>query len=331
MLTRSILTRNLLLTTALALLLNFALATCALAEDEYPTRLVRIIVPFPAGGTADALARILADRLTLEWHQAVIVENRAGAGGNIGAEAVATAAPDGYVLLASPPGPLAINDILYNKLSFEPRKFEPIIVLGTVPSVLAVRPAFPARTVQDLIAHLKSRPETVTFASQGTGSTSHLSAMLFQKLTGTRMVHVPYRGSAPALQDMIGNHVDLFFDNLGSSLSLHNAGDLRILAVGSTERAASLPDVPTVAEAGVAGFQSVTWFAIAAPPGTPAWIALRINRAIDAALVAAEIKERFAQMGVHPLGGSMAQSARFIAEERARWSNVIRAAGIHIE
>src|SRR5262245_6843685 len=245
-----------------------ATATRALAQESYPTRIVRMIVPFPAGGTADALPRIVAEKLTDAWHQPVIIDNRAGAGGNIGAEAVASSPADGYVLLASPPGPIAINDKLYKKLGFQPSKFVPVIVLGTVPNVLVVKPAFPAKSVAELIDHVKANPGKITFASQGNGSTSHLSAMLFQKLTGTEMVHVPYRGSSPALQDIMGNHVDLFFDNLGSSLNLHAAGRLRILALGSTSRVPTLPDVPTLQEAGVSGFQSVTWFAVVAPPGT---------------------------------------------------------------
>ena len=164
------------------------------AQEAYPSRVVRIVVPFPAGGTADILPRIVADRLSEQWRQPVIIENRAGAGGNIGAEAVAGSPPDGYVLLASPPGPIAINDNLYKKLAFQPSKFEPVIVLGTVPNVLVVKPTFPAKTAQELIAHVKANPGKITFASQGNGSTSHLSAMLFQKLTDTQMLHVPYRG-----------------------------------------------------------------------------------------------------------------------------------------
>ena len=235
------------------------------AQESYPNRLVRMIVPFPAGGTADVLPRIVAEKLTDQWHQPVIIDNRAGAGGNIGAEAVAGSPPDGYVLLASPPGPIAINDNLYKRLAYQPSKFEPIIVLGTVPNVLVVKPAFPSKTAAELIDYVKANPGKVTFASQGNGSTSHLSAMLFQKLTGTEMVHVRYRGTTPALQDIMGNHVDLFFDNLGSSLNLHNAGNLRILALGSPRRVGSLPDIPTLAEVGLDGFQSVTWFAVMAP------------------------------------------------------------------
>jgi tripartite-type tricarboxylate transporter receptor subunit TctC len=314
-----------------ALLLWQAAQNAAGAQDAYPTRVVRIVVPFPAGGTADVLPRIVADRLSEQWRQTVIIENRAGAGGNIGAEVVAASPPDGYVLLSSPPGPIAINDNLYKKLSFQPSKFEPVVVLATVPNVLIVKPTFPAATAQELIAYVKANPGKVAFASQGNGSTSHLSAMLFQKLTDTQMVHVPYRGSAPALQDIMGNHVDLFFDNLGSSLSLHNAGNVRILALGSPSRVPSLPDVPTLQEVGVAGFQSITWFAVMAPPGTPAALTEAINKAIGDILRLPDVREQFAKMGVQPVGGSVAETEKFIADERARWGDVIRAANIKIE
>src|SRR5262245_56533014 len=318
-------------TTFAAVLLLQAAATTAVGQESYPSRLVRIIVPFPAGGTADVLPRIVGEKLSDKWRQPVIIENRAGAGGNIGAEAVAGSPPDGYVLLASPPGPIAINDNLYKKLGFAPAKFEPIVVLGTVPNVLVVKPAFPAQTAQELIVYARANPDKVTFASQGTGSTSHLSAMLFQKLTGTEMVHVPYRGSVPALQDIMGNHVDLFFDNLGSSLNLHNAGNLRILALGSLGRVPSLPDIPTLAEAGVDGFQSVTWFAVVAPPGTPAAITQTVNQAIGKVLQQPGVREQFEKMGVRPLGGSVADTAKFIAEERERWGEVIRTSNVKVD
>src|SRR5215510_3003676 len=314
-----------------AALLWQALVTRALAQESYPTRLVRMIVPFPAGGTADALPRIVAEKLADEWRQPVIIDNRAGAGGNIGAEAVASSPADGYVLLASPPGPIAINDNLYKKLAFQPSKFEPIIVFGTVPSVLVVKPVFPAKTVAELIDYLKANPGKVTFASQGNGSISHLSAMLFQKLIGAEMVHVAYRGSSPALQDIMGNHVDLFFDNLGSSLNLHNAGNLRILALGSLGRVPSLPDIPTLAEAGLDGFQSVTWFAVVAPPGTSAAITQTVNQAIAKVLQQPGVREHFERMGVRPLGGSVVETARFIAEERQRWGEVIRTTNVRVD
>jgi tripartite-type tricarboxylate transporter receptor subunit TctC len=326
------LARRWLLVAVLAAALQWqAMVIRALAQENYPNHLVRMIVPFPAGGTADALPRIVAEKLADAWHQPVIIDNRAGAGGNIGAEAVASSPADGYVLLASPPGPIAINDSLYKKLAFQPSKFAPVIVLGTAPSVLLVKPAFPAKSVAELISYVKANPAKVTFASQGNGSISHLSAMLFQKLTGAEMVHVPYRGSSPALQDIMGNHVDLFFDNLGSSLNLHKAGNLRILALGSSRRAPSLPDIPTLAEAGVDGFQSVTWFAVVAPPGTSATITQTVNQAIGKVLQQPAVREQFEKMGVRALGGSVEVTAKFIAEERERWGEVIRATKVRVD
>ncbi len=240
------------------------------AVTKYPSGVIRIIVPFPAGGTADILPRIVADKLREKWGQAVIVDNRSGAGGNIGAELVAKSEPDGYTLLASPPGPIAINEALYKQLAFNPSDLEPVTVLGSVPNVLAVRPNFPAKTAYDFVQYVKANPGKVTYASQGIGSTSHLAGVLFEKLTNSTMVHVPYRGSAPALQDIMADQVDVLFDNLASSLPLNEAHKLRILAVGSPKRASSLPAVPTVQEAGVPSFESSTWFAIMASPKTSA-------------------------------------------------------------
>src|ERR1700722_4599037 len=256
-------------------------ADAADAAPDYPTHTVRIIVPFPAGGTADVLPRIVAQYLGKRWNQPVVVENKTGAGGNIGAAYVATSAPDGYTLLASPPGPLAINDSLYKpeSLGFKPADLMPITVLGTVPNVLDVRPGFPAKTAQELIAYAKANPGKVSFASQGNGSTSHLTGILFQKLTGTQMVHIPYRGTTPALQDIMASQVDLFFDNLGSSLALQ--GDkLRFLATGGNQRDAFMPDVPTPHAAGIASFEYSTWFAVVAPPGTPPAIVKTLNNDI---------------------------------------------------
>src|SRR6201986_1773014 len=215
------------------------------ADDAagYPAQNIKIIVPFPAGGTADPLPRIVAEGLRQKWGQAVIIENRSGAGGNIGADAAASRPPDGYTLLASPPGPIAINENLYKKLSFRPADLMPITVLGTAPNVLDVRPDFPAKTVKELIDYAKAHPDKITFASQGNGTTSHLTAVLFEKLTGTKMVHIPYRGTSPALQDIMGKTVDMFFDNLGSSMSLHIRGKPRILGVSGRGGRAGLPEL----------------------------------------------------------------------------------------
>ncbi|MDB5610993.1 MAG: Tripartite-type tricarboxylate transporter, receptor component TctC [Bradyrhizobium sp.] len=308
-------------------------ASAADAPPNYPNHTVRIIVPFPAGGTADTLPRIVAQYLSKRWNQPVVVENKSGAGGNIGGAYAATSSPDGYTLLASPPGPLAINESLYKpeSLGFKPSDMEPVTVLGAVPNVLDVRPGFPAKNAQELIAYAKANPGKVSFASQGNGSTSHLTGILFQKLTGTQMVHIPYRGTAPALQDIMASNVDLFFDNLGSSLSLQQGDKLRILATGGKQRDRLLPDIPTLQEAGVQDFESATWFAVAAPPQTPAAIIQYLNQQITEVLALPEVKEQFAKIAVEPVGGSIAETTKFFAAERDKWRSVIKSANISVE
>ncbi|HVX77189.1 MAG TPA: tripartite tricarboxylate transporter substrate binding protein [Bradyrhizobium sp.] len=308
-------------------------AGAADAPQGYPDHTVRIIVPFPAGGTADTLPRIVGQYLSKRWNQPVVVENKSGAGGNIGAAYVATSPADGYTLLASPPGPLAINQSLYkpSSLGYRPPDLVPITVLGAVPNVLDVRPGFPAKTAQELIAYAKANPGKVSFASQGNGSTSHLTGILFQKLTGTQMVHVPYRGTAPALQDIMASQVDIFFDNLGSSLSLQQSGKLRILATGGKNRDPALPGVPTLEEAGVPSFESSTWFAVVAPPQTPPQIVEFLNREINAVLAMPEVKQEFAKIAVQPVGGTTAETAKFFGTERDKWRGVIKSADIAVE
>jgi tripartite-type tricarboxylate transporter receptor subunit TctC len=330
--------RRLLLTSSLGLGLGLAdgwshRAAAADAPKGYPDHTVRIIVPFPAGGTADSLPRIVGQYLSKRWNQPVVVENKSGAGGNIGAAYVATSPADGYTLLASPPGPIAINDSLYKpeSLGFKPPELMPITVLGSAPNVLDVRPDFPAKTEQELIDYAKANPGKVSFASQGNGSTSHLTGILFEKLTGTQMVHVPYRGTAPALQDIMASQVDLFFDNLGSSLSLQQSGKLRILATGGKQRDPALPDVPTVAEAGVPSFESSTWFAVVAPPQTPPAIVEFLNHEINAVLAMPEVKQEFAKIAVQPVGGSTADTEKFFNAERDKWRGVIKSANIAME
>jgi tripartite-type tricarboxylate transporter receptor subunit TctC len=298
---------------------------------SYPSRQIRIVVPFPAGGTADTLPRLIAEKLHQKWGQPIIIDNRSGAGGNIGAEAVATSPPDGYTLLASPPGPVAINQSLYTKLAYNPSDLKPVALLGTAPAVLDVRPGFPAKTVKELIDYAKANPGKVTFASQGNGSTSHLTGILFEKLTGISMVHVPYRGTTPALQDIMGNTVDVFFDNIGSSLSLHLGGALRILGVCGPERAASLPDVPTVREAGVPDFSSVTWFALMAPKDTPDAVVTKLNEAVSDTLREADVKAQFEKLGVQAEIMDVEATSKFIESERVRWGDIIRSAHVTID
>jgi len=307
------------------------LPAAAQTAESFPSRTVRIIVPFPAGGTADVLPRIVGDKLSTMWGQPVIVENRPGAGGNIGADAVSRADPDGHTLLSSPPGPLAINHNLYKKLNYDPTKLVPVSVLATVPNVLATRANLPAKSVKELIETSKQSPGKITFASQGSGSTSHLTAAMFQTMAGVQMLHVPYKGTAPALTDLIGGQVDIFFDNLASSLPQHRAGKLRILAVGSPKRHPALPDVPTIAEAALPGFQSVTWFAVAAPPGTPDPIVQKISAAIDEVLKMPDVRKRFEEQTADAVGGAPAQAAAFFADEAARWHQVIKTSNVTVD
>jgi len=295
---------------------------------SYPSATIRIVVPYPAGGTADALPRIIGERLQARWNQSVIIVNRSGAGGNIGAETVALAEPNGYTLLASPPGPLVINEALYKELPFRPSELEPVIVMGSVANVMDVRLGFPAKSARAVLDYIQANPGKVTFASQGVGTTSHLAGILFQKLSNTSMLHVPYSGSAPALQDLMGDRVDLLFDNLASSLPLYKAQKLQIVAVGSLQRLAALEDLPTVVEAGVPGFESGTWFAIVAPAKTPPELLDRLNKAVNEILAEPSLKAKFAELGVQPVGGTRAETDGLITRERQRWGELIRAAGI---
>src|SRR5882724_10221033 len=245
--------------------------------DGYPDRTVKIIVPFPAGGTADAVPRLVADWLSRKWGQPVVIENRTGAAGNIGAEAVFRAAPDGYTLLSAPPPPLVINQSLYPKLGFDPSKFEPIIVMAQVPNALMVNPNnVEASNLSELVEYLQKNPDKVTAATQGNGTTSHLTAELFQVKAKVKLRFIPYRGSAPALAGLLAGDVDLMFDNLGSSLPLVEAGNLKLLAVASAQRLPSLPDVPTIAEI-LPGFEAVAWYAITALSNKPKTITEKIN------------------------------------------------------
>jgi tripartite-type tricarboxylate transporter receptor subunit TctC len=316
------------LAAALATGLVFAVG---LRAENYPTRVVKIVVPFPAGGTADVLPRIVADWLSHKWRQTVFIENKPGAGGNIGAEAVANAEPDGYTLLAAPPPPLVINQNLYPKLGYDPAAFVPITVLGIVPNALVVNPhKISASTIPDFIAYARDHPDKITSANQGNGTTSHLTSELFQLMANVKFVAVPYRGSAPALQGLVAGDVEIMFDNIGVSLALVRSGQLKLIAIGTEKRLASLPDVPTIAES-LPGFASSAWFAVAAPPNTPQPIAEKIAADIAEALNDGEVKKRFADLSAEMVGGNPQTTAAFMRDELARWSKVIKAAGIKLE
>ena len=302
----------------------------AWAQQGYPSRPVKIIVPFPAGGTADVMPRVFSDWLSKKWGQPVVVENRTGAAGNIGAEAVAKAEPDGYTLLSAPPPPLVINHNLYPKLNFDPTEFVPIVIMGRVPNALVVNAKLPLNNVADVIAYAKANPGKLTSATQGNGTTSHLTSELFQLMAGVKFQHVPYRGSAPALTDLVAGSVDLMFDNLGVSLALVKGGQIKLLAVATPKRMASLPDVPTIAET-LPGFESAAWFAIVAPPKTPAAIVDKINADINEALRQPDIIQRLAQLSAEPIGGTPQATAAYMREEIERWNKVIKAANVKLD
>jgi tripartite-type tricarboxylate transporter receptor subunit TctC len=316
---------------ATALTLSLALIAGAARAQNYPDHAVKIIVPFAAGGTADAVPRLVGDWLSRKWGQPIIIENRTGAGGNIGAEVAYRSVPDGYTLLASPPPPLVINQNLYPNIGFDPAKFEPVIVMAHVPNALFVNPrTVAASSVSELIAYLRNNPEKVTAATQGNGTTSHLTAELFQVMAKVKMRAIPYRGSAPALQGLLAGDVDLMFDNLGVSLPLVEAGSLKLLAVASAQRLPSLPDVPTVAET-LPGFQAVAWYAIVAPPGTPKNITNKINVDVNEALRQPELQDHLKKLSAETFGGSVEKTAKYLQEEVERWGNVIKAADIKLQ
>ncbi len=299
--------------------------------QNYPARTVKIVVPFPAGGTADVMPRVFANWLSRKWGQPVVVEDRAGAGGNIGAEVVAKSDPDGYTLLASPPPPLVINQNLYPHLDFNPSKFVPIIVMARVPNALVVNPdKVKANTVPDFIAYLQANAGKVTDATQGNGTTSQLTAAMFQMMAHAKLQNVPYRGSAPALIDLVAGSVVCMLDNIGVSLQLVKAGKLKLIAIASAKRMASLPDVPAIAET-LPGFEAVAWYAFVAPAGTPAAVVDKVNAGVNEALRDPEIQKRLADLSAEPVGGSPQDTAAYFREETERWKNVITSAHVVLD
>jgi tripartite-type tricarboxylate transporter receptor subunit TctC len=317
----------------LALISSVLLLTSgAVAQDAvatFPNKPIKIVVCVPAGGGVDTVTRIVAEGLHQKLGQPVVVENRAGAAGNIGAEFVFTSEPDGYTLLAAQPAPFTVNPLLYRKMNFDPAQFEPVAIMTSIANVLLVRPDFPAKTAQEFVAYVKANPGKVNYASQGIGTTSHLTAALFERVTGTKLVHVPYKGTAPALNDIIASHVDFIFMELASAIKLHQADKARILAVATNKRIPSLPDIPTLDEAGVKGFESGTWNALAAPPKTPAPVIAKLNKAVNEVLRSPQAQDHFTKINLHAVGGSPAEAAAFIKKETEVWGGVIKDA--HVE
>ena len=301
----------------------------ALAQ-AWPSKPVRLIVPNPAGGTADSLPRMLAEALTQKLGQPVVVENRPGAAGNIGAEAVYKAEPDGSVFLAAPPPALTVNPSLYPKLNHDPTRFEPVTVMATVPNALLVHPSLPVQTLKEFLEYAKANPGKLSYASQGSGSTAHLTAELFKLKTGIDMTHVPYKGDAPAVSDLLAGHVQVMFGNVAAGLNHVRNGKLKMLAVTSPRRLPGLPELTTVQES-VPGVVAVTWFGIVAPPQTPAAITQKLSLTVAEILKTPEMTRRFAEAGAHAVGNTPQDMATWMKEDAERWAQVIKAAQIKVD
>ena len=301
------------------------------AQGAYPAKQVRMVVPFPAGGSADILCRIAGEKLGAAWNQPLIIDNRAGAGGNVGAEIVYRAEPDGYTLLCSPPGPLSINHNLYKTMPYDWTKFVPVTVLALVPNAISARIDLPASSVRELIAYAKANPGKVTYASQGNGSTSHLSAQMLATMAGIDMVHIPYKGEGPALIDLTAGRVDIFIGNISAALRFEKAKQLKFLGVASRTRSPVAPDVPSAPEIGLPDLISSAWFALVVPPGTPEAIVQKINADTAAALKLPDVRARFLELGAEPQGDTTAATAVFIKAEEARWRSIIQSANVTME
>jgi tripartite-type tricarboxylate transporter receptor subunit TctC len=297
-------------------------------EGPFPTKPVKVIVTVPAGGGVDTVTRIISEQLNKRWGQPVVVENRGGAGGNIGGEAVFNSDPDGYTLMASQPSPLTINKVLYTKMPYDPEKLEVVAIMSELPNVLLVRPDFPAKTAQEFLDYARANPGKLNYASQGIGTTSHLTAELFSKKIGMKFVHVPYKGTAPALNDLIASHVDFIFMELAMAKRLHDGGKARILAAATVKRISALPEIPSLEEVGVAGVESSTWNAISAPPKTPKAIIDKINADVTDVQKSPAVVEHFKKLNVEVTPRTPAEGKAFVAEEMQRWSEVVREAGI---
>jgi tripartite-type tricarboxylate transporter receptor subunit TctC len=314
---------------ALAAMLAIAAPSAAgHAQPAFPSRTVRLVVPYPPGGGTDLLARALAQELGQRWRQSVIVENVGGAGGNVGAEEVARAAPDGYTLLFASPGPIATNAYMYKTMPYDPADWTPIAVVATSPYVLVVSPHFAASTLRQLIAEARKKPGQLTAATPGIGSVGQFATIEFETLAKVKVLQVPYRGLAPAVTDVLGGNVDMMFDMMATSLPLYRAGKEKIVAVGSPARVPALPDVPTLAEAGVAGYRAVTFFGIVAPPHTPDALANKINADVVVCLKDPAFIDKTRALGMDLAPGSRAEAAHFFADERTLWGKVIKQAGI---
>ncbi len=304
----------------------------AFAQAAYPSKPVTIVVPFAAGGTTDILARIIGQALTTELGQPVVVDNRAGAGGNIGGALAAKAPADGYTLFMGTVGTHAINASLYKKMPFDPVKdFAPLTRVANVPNLLVANPAQPYKSVKELIAYAKANPGKLNFGSSGNGSSIHLSGELFKSLAKVDMVHVPYKGSAPAVTDLLGNQIGIMFDNMPSAIQHVRSGKLVPIAVTTAKRSPELPNVPTIAEAGVPGYEATSWFGMFAPAGTPAPVLAKLNTALVKVLNQAEVKKKINDQGAETVSETPEQFAAFIKAESVKWGKVVQESGASLD
>jgi tripartite-type tricarboxylate transporter receptor subunit TctC len=309
-----------------------ALVAGAAAAQSYPVKTIRMIVPFAPGGATDVLARTMGQKLAEAWSQQVVIENRTGAGGNIGADAVAKAAPDGYTLLMGAIGTNAVNAFIYPKMPYDTAKdFAPITQVARVPMLVLVHPSLPVQSVKELVALAKARPRQLNYASGGIGASQHLATELFAMMAGVKMTHIAYKGAAASVNDMLSGQTQLTFGDMVAFLPHARAGRLRPIAVTTAKRAAAVPELPTVAEAGVPGYEATAWYGMFAPAGTPADVVAKLHAEAVRILRAPEVAERIANLGAEPVANTPAEFAAFIRAEMARWSKVVREAGIKAE
>lgn len=305
-------------------------ATSHAADGDYPNRTIKIVVPAPPGPLLDVIPRIIGEKLSAKWGVPVIIENRPGAAQNLGAEAVAKSEPDGYTLLASPPGPLAVSQHLRSKLNFDPAAFVKVSVMVRLPTVLVMNPKLPVANFEDLLAFARANPNKLNFGSPGVGSTPHLATEQLMKLAGIRLTHVPYQGMTPAMNDLIGGHIDLMIDLFGNASQNIADGKLKLLAVTAQKRMPEAPDVPAISEV-LPGYSHQEWFAIVAPPNTPAAIAKKLSAAIAEILRSPDVAKRLAEFAAEPVGNTPAEATAFVEAESKRWREVIDLAGIKID
>ncbi len=318
------------LTAAAALAAAFALPHAA--AQDYPSKPIRMVVPFAPGGSTDLLARILADELREDLGQPVLVENKPGAGGNIGGDLVAKSPADGYTLLMAAAGPTVINPSLYGKMTFDPAKdLAPVSLLVRDHNLMAVNPSVPAKTVREFIAYAKANPKAVAFGSPGNGTPAHLGGELFNQMAGTTMLHVPYKGSGPAVSDLIAGQINVMIDNMPALLPQVKAGRLRALAVASESRASGAPDIPTVSESGLPGFAVTAWKGLMVPAGTPPAIVKRLNGALVKALAKPEVHKRLVELGAEPVASTPEAFGELIARETKSWGALVKSTGVRID